>query len=170
MACRWVILACLLARGFGVLGQGILEGRVTDSLGNPLVAASVEVWAEPDSARVAFGYTAADGRFSLGVDQNGDYLLRIRALSFHPHEQVVVLTSESVARKYYLHAILRERPILLPEVVVNAEKPIRVGRDTVELRVAAFLGGGERVAEDVLRRLPGLRSVPTAAYGSGARP
>jgi len=156
MGLRGIMLVCLLALGHGAFAQGILEGRVTDSLGVPLVAVSILVQALPDSTRANAGITSGDGRFSLRVVHAGEYLVRFRALSFHPVQQTVSVKPGSMNRRYGLPVVMRERPIALPEVVVNAEKPLRVGRDTVEIRVASFLGGGERVAEDVLRRLPGV--------------
>lgn len=156
MGLRGVVMAFVLMPGFSALGQGMLEGRATDSLGSPLVAVSVEVLALPDSARATFGHTDGDGHYRLAVPRAGDYLLRFQSLSFHPVERVVAVEPGPAERRYGLDVVLRERPIALEEVVVNAAKALRVGRDTVEFRVAAFVGGGERVAEDVLRRLPGV--------------
>ena len=157
MRLRGVMLAFLLAQGPCAPGQGILEGRVTDSLGNPLVAVSVLVWALPDSTQAGYGYTAGDGRFSVGVEQAGYYLIRFQGLSYHPDQQVVAVKAGAANTRYRLEVVLREKPIALAEVIVHAEKAMRVGRDTVELRVDAFMGGGERVAEDVLKRLPGVQ-------------
>ena len=107
MGLRGIMLVCLLALGHGAFAQGILEGRVTDSLGVPLVAVSILVQALPDSTRANAGITSGDGRFSLRVVHAGEYLVRFRALSFHPVQQTVSVKPGSMNRRYGLPVVMR---------------------------------------------------------------
>ncbi|TFG76214.1 MAG: hypothetical protein E4H26_04870 [Flavobacteriales bacterium] len=44
----------------------------------------------------------------------------------------------------------------MSEVVINADMPILVRKDTITLNIASFTNGNEEDVEDVLKKLPGI--------------
>lgn len=150
------LLLLLLAACPTVAAQAIIQGRVTDRDGNPIAWSGIRLLAMPDSALVAYAYADEAGAFSLQAAKAGAYRLRIDALAFQALEQEVLVPATAVPATLRIHAKLAAAPMELDEVVVRAEPAVRNGKDTVEIRASAFSTGSERVAEDLLRRLPGI--------------
>lgn len=148
----------LLAAGLcsRALAQGTVSGYTSDLDGNPLAWVNVRVLSEPDSSLVAYAFSDESGHYSIRVGRPGAYLLRFDAMAFRAQDLPLQLPESAVPVVRELNVALPPSPLELKEVVVRAEPAVAVGRDTVEIRVAAFATGSERVAEDLLKRLPGI--------------
>ena len=137
------------------LGQGGVHGVITDSLGSPIKGVRIYALSVPDSLLVARSYSEEDGAFELELPHRGHFQLTFQHMGYI-QKAVDYQTTPLHGELPMLNIILFEQPIALTEVIVNAEKPIRMTKDTVHIRVANYLSGNERVAEDVIKRLPGL--------------
>ncbi|MDG1572181.1 carboxypeptidase regulatory-like domain-containing protein [Robiginitalea sp. M366] len=151
-----LILGVLL---WGAYLQGQeLEGRLRDSLGQPV--AQARVWLHPAEGMPARGAAFSDslGRFRIPGLRSEHLRIGVAAMGFRALDTLV--TREAGKPWPLLQFTLQASPFLLQEVVVRAEKAMRVGRDTVEFLVDPYTRGTEQVAEDILRRLPGVEVSP----------
>lgn len=147
----WLVYSCS-----NLSAQTILPGQVSDSLGFPLVDVQIYILSNPDSTLISRQLTGQRGEFKLQFQKPGSYQIQFQRLAYQT--AIIPLNvldfPEQILDKLYI--TLQERPLTLPEVIVNSQRPIRVLKDTVEIGVKPYLSGGERVAEDVLSQLPGL--------------
>jgi hypothetical protein len=142
-------------------GQNItLEGRVVDSAGVALPAASVVLLEKQDSVLNTFGLADGEGRFSLRRVEPGDYILQISYLGYRNHWQAVQLRAGN--QKVDLGAIVMQQASAeLAAVEVKADRaPLALRNDTLEYNAAAFKVQPGAVVEDLLKKLPGVQVQP----------
>lgn len=131
-----------------------LTGEITDLNGAPLTFASVALLNPSDSTLAHFGLTGSDGKFSINKIPEGGFILQVAFLSH---------------RTFYKNLKFPENqgdlgtiPIspvehTIGEVQVTGEKiPILIKKDTVEYQAGAFKTHPDAVAEDLLKKLPGV--------------
>lgn len=137
-----------------------LEGRVTDSLGVALPAASVVLLEKQDSVLNTFGLADGDGKFSLRRVDPGDYILQISYLGYRNHWQAVQVKAGNP--KMDLGTIVMEQASAeLAAVEVKADRaPLSMRNDTLEYNAAAFKVQPGAVVEDLLKKLPGVQVQP----------
>lgn len=146
----------LRCAGQPAVAQATLHGRVTDQEGNPLPWSNIRALTLPDSAQAAYAFADASGDYTLHLAQPARYLLRFDALAFQALDRPITLAGSALPELIRVDVALFPAPLELEEVTVRAETGIRVGKDTVEIRASAYATGSERVAEDLLKRLPGI--------------
>jgi len=129
--------------------QEFIEGRVSDqSSKTPIQSASIRVFNE-EQELIAYTFTDNDGFFKLQIDLVTAQFLKISALGFTEEQLLVDEYQNSVIE-------LIPKPFDLDEVIVQAERPIKVKKDTVVFNAKAFAQGNEEVVEDLLKKIPGL--------------
>ena len=153
-----LLLSCLFSILVALSGkaQTTIEGTVKDSLNNPIQAANIFVQKEKNTGVLSFAYTDGAGYYRLFLEKAGAYILNVSSLSFRKEQIILQIDSLETQTKIVKDFILAPEPFTLSEVVVNAEVPILVKKDTITLNVASFTDGREEVVEDVLKKLPGI--------------
>lgn len=139
-----------------IVGQANLTGVVTDSLGLPLNAVQIYVLALPDSLVIARESSDDSGTFEVKLPTVGQFRLVFQRLAYTKKILEYQVGTNTESQPGYLKVQLQEHPITIPEVLVNAQKPVKRSKDTLYIDVAHYLRGSERVAEDILRQLPGV--------------
>ena len=155
---RKIILFFAMVFTLSVQGQQVkLTGSVIDSLGTPMIAATVVLIQPEDSVMVGYGLTNATGNFVLNGVDAGNYHLQVTYIGYGNYRQNV--TVEPSPSKQHLGAIfLSPKNSLLEEVVVQSEHiPIVMKSDTVEYSADAFKTKPNAAVEDLLRKLPGVQ-------------
>jgi hypothetical protein len=128
----------------------VVDGRVLDSIGTPLVFASVVV-KNLDTNTSTFTSSSETGAFTISVVKSHQYLIKVFYLGFENHEkEYQFLKSTS------LEIVLQPSTTQLDEVTLNYEIPILVKKDTTTYKVDFFNIGDERKLKDVLANLPGI--------------
>lgn len=133
----------------------IIEGVVKDSLNKPIAYAQVIVTDSLANDYLAFTSCDENGLFKITFQtplNTGYVLLQVRRLGYHFLN--VKLRPEELDKK--LSLILIEKEVKLEDVTIEANRPIRVQSDTLGFRLESFVDGTEDVAEDVLRKIPGI--------------
>lgn len=151
-------ICCLITILFILSGkaQSIIEGTVKDSLGNTLQAANIYIQKENNAAIIAYSYSDDQGYYQLKINKSGTYVLNVSGLPYKKEQITIVLDSLKTQTRIIKDFVLKPQPFLLSEVVVNADMPILVKKDTITLNIASFTNGNEEVVEDVLKKLPGI--------------
>ncbi len=152
------LLTCILLIIFtasSLTAQTIIEGAVSDDKGQRVAYSQVILKSE-SCERILY-YTQADdqGKFKLEVEHPGNYVISFHALSRKTLFYPVTILEDREERKE-INVTLESEIIKITEVVVTATAPVRIKKDTVIYNAASFLMGEEKVAEDLLKRLPGV--------------
>ncbi len=140
---------CLLSHAFG---QIRIRGNISSTAGQPLMGCVVLV-SKADSSILAYTTTDEKGWYVLEMDPDTTHvLLTINNLGFISQSRWVSAESQS------LDFVLEKEPVDLKPVLVKGDLlPIRVREDTTIFTVQKFADGSERVLEDILKKLPGIR-------------
>jgi hypothetical protein len=131
-----------------------LTGTVSDSTEQTLPGATVVLLEPSDSTMVGFAKTNPSGLFELKNLTPKNYLLQITYLGFEPFYQAVTVKAGGT----HLGTLkLTGKSAMLTSIEVLAEQvPLRMGGDTIEYNTAAFKVRPNDVAEDILRKMPGI--------------
>ena len=132
-----------------MMGQTIIDGIVTDSLGTP-VDAYVTVSPKGESSIIGFADTDEKGHYRLEFTTDADSVTVIAAgMAIGQHVRMVANRSQR------LDIRVGNKAIELKEVSVKAQK-IRLEGDTLKYSVASYAQQGDRVIGDVLKKMPGI--------------
>ncbi len=136
--------------------RGTVKGVVADTTGKlPLSEATVSLTPEKDTSDVQFVITDQHGNFSFKNLPPGSYHLLITFEGYrHVRKRLTIdaVTKDIDFSTLYLH---READVLA-EVVVQ-RPPMKIIKDTIEYNAESFATKPNAVAEDQLKKLPGVQ-------------
>ena len=148
----WILLISLIYGTTQAQPAFQISGRVTDTAGNALSYATVQLIAEKDTTATI---TREDGRFvfrhrrikafTLYVSMKG-YLSLARSFAL-PEDKASVQLNPVILQTNYNQ---------LDPVTVSRVRPITIGEDTVTYHTAAFPVRDGAEVVDILKRLPGV--------------
>lgn len=131
-----------------------VSGRVKDSLGEPLVEATVKLLSARDSSFVKGTTADARGRYALAGVNPGKYIVQCTYIGYNTACANVTVGNENVRVK---PVVLEESSVMLGETtVVGVKTQIKVMEDTVEFNADSYKTQPNAVVEDLLKRLPGV--------------
>jgi hypothetical protein len=136
--------------------QRALSGHVTDTTNTPIALVNVFLTKGEGTSIIKYTYTDDAGYYRLEFDHGGEYILNVNGLSYRKYSTRIKIDSLATTATISKEITLTQDSQHLDEVVVNANLPILVKKDTVVIRVASFINGSEDVAEDILKKLPGI--------------
>ena len=144
-----LLMLVILVIGGRMQAQTVIEGTVTDSLGQA-VDAYVTVSPKGTGSIIGFADTDAKGYYKLQFKSAADSVVVTAA------GMAIGNVARAVAnRSQRVDIRARQKAIELKEVSVKADK-IRQHGDTLNYTVGAFQQQGDRVIGDVLKRMPGI--------------
>ncbi|MFS4415306.1 carboxypeptidase-like regulatory domain-containing protein [Maribacter sp. 2307ULW6-5] len=132
-------------------GQVTFQGKVLDSIGNPLELANVIAINQATKGLESYGITDQAGQFKLKLGKQGTYELQISYIGLETLKEVVVTGEEDISKDFILQS-----SIALDEAEVVYKMPVAVKGDTLVYDADSFNRGTERKLEDVLENLPGV--------------
>ncbi len=144
------VLFCLCT----FVAQAQLKGTARSTRGEPVTYATVILKKAQDSSIVSYTQTNEQGFYSLKTPVPGIYTLTVSSLSYA--KVVVPVTITPQQDSYTIDVVMQESQLELNEVIVNADLPIRIKKDTIIIDAKAFATGNEQVLEDLLKKIPGL--------------
>lgn len=136
-----------------------LKGLAFDtSAKKGLAYATISVLDAKDSTLVTFSRADSSGHFSIRSLTKGDYLLSTSYVGYVPHWQNITIVG---GQTLDLGMVIMTDLIHSTDVVVNARRPpITINNDTIEFNTENFKTQPNAVAEDLLKRLPGVEVDP----------
>jgi hypothetical protein len=147
----------LLLLGFSILAAGQsypLSGDVLDETGGPMLYSTVVLLNPADSTMESFGITNQQGHFEIKNIKKGNYLLQTAFLGYQTFYKSISIPFEG---NNIGAIILQPKSVEVGEVDVIGEKiPMFIRKDTVEFNAGAFKTNPDDVAEDLLKKLPGI--------------
>ena len=143
-------LIALLLSLPAVYGQSIITGHVRTLQGKAVEYARVLALAPGDSTILGYTFTDASGSYRLSIHSTFPQLiLSAASMEIERTDRLI----PNVSQTY--NFTVREARIFLKEVQVKARK-IWGRKDTINYSVGAFIGEGDVVIADVLRKLPNI--------------
>ncbi|MCX6270955.1 MAG: TonB-dependent receptor [Bacteroidetes bacterium] len=154
---KTIFILVLLCISAGLTAQqSNLTGAVINEKGAPLPYATVVLLLPGDSTLSNYSITNNSGSFDIRNIKPGSYILQASFMGFvtFHHNLNVPLPGGSTS----LGAIvMKARSVELGAVDITAEHiPMIIKKDTVEYNAAAFKTRTDAVAEDILKKLPGV--------------
>jgi len=148
-----LIFFCILLP-FSLLAQTSLTGEVRDETGKPLPYATVALLRPADSTLSFFGITTEQGIFEIKRISHGNYLMQVASIGFQTYYLPLKMPEKSGD---FGIVILKTHPLDLPATeIVAGYIPVIVKKDTIEYNAGAFKTKPDAVAEDLLKKLPGV--------------
>lgn len=137
-----------------LLAQNTIRGDVIDTKGDPLQFATVALLNPADSTLAHFGITNSQGQFEISKIPAGTYLMQTAFLGFNTFYKNI---SIPLPDENFGSIVLQSKSINIAEVQVKGERiPMTIKKDTVEYNAGAFKVKTDGVAEDLLKKLPGV--------------
>ena len=134
---------------------GTVKGKLTDSLTRQsLKDATITILDAKDSTLEVFGLAKADGSFSLTNISFGDMLLEVKFQGYEPISRKLTFSTSNTTidlGSIYLKQAAKD----LGNVTVT-QSVIQIKKDTVEFSASAFKTKPNAVAEDLLKKMPGM--------------
>lgn len=154
-----LILGCVLLT-FPALAQtkirGTVKGSVTDSSARQqLSEATVSLTPAEDTTNTEFLITDKHGAFQFKNLNPGPYTLIITFEGFH-HIRKNITINAATKDIDLGNLYMQKATDILQEVIVQSP-PMRIRKDTIEYNAASFATKPNAVAEDQLRKLPGVQ-------------
>lgn len=137
-----------------------IKGKITDIDENPIQSITVIIKSSINDS-IILEYTTSDefGNYKLNITSDLDsFFIEFRALSYLS-KTVEILDFTKKNKPYILNVSLDANITSLKEVTVNSSKnrAIQVKKDTVIFDPNKFKDGTERVVEDLIKKLPGMK-------------
>ncbi len=155
---KYFILFTLFIQTFlsSLFSQTIISGKVIDdSLRTAIQFTNIVLKKGSDSLSIiAYSYSKENGEYELETNNTGTFGLSFSALGYQTKSiQIEISKNEKEIIK---NITLKEKSFELDEVIINAELPISIKKDTISFKTKYFIKGNEVVVEDLLKTIPGL--------------
>lgn len=152
----FLILLAFLTSGqlYAQTPPRVISATVTDSLNQPLAAATATVVSAADSSELASVLTSKDGLFRIELPRNVSAIIRITHSGF----QTAILPITEQQRVVNL-GIIKLTPVssTLAAVTVSARKPpVEFGKGKTVVNVDGMLSNSGATALEVLEKSPGV--------------
>ena len=134
---------------------GTVRGKLVDSVNKQsLKDATVAILDARDSTLEVFALAAADGSFSITNIPFGAMILQVKFSGYEQLEKKLNFSKENAVLNLG-NIYLKVGSTTLGEVTVTAS-PVQMKKDTVEFSAGAFKTKPNAVAEDLLKKIPGM--------------
>lgn len=153
MAKNLLLFLFLLGMAFSN-AQTTFSGKVTDSLGQSVPMANVFLQPQGKTLVMAYAITDNNGFYSFTYTKPGNYTLNISSLGYKL--VAIAVAIDSLPKEITHNVSLFAQKTELKEVIVNAQMPVVVKKDTISFKADAYADGTERSAEELLKKIPGL--------------
>lgn len=155
----WFCILCFTGLTRTLNGQSLpieISGIALDSIGQPMIGATVILKQAEDGLMEGFSLTDDAGYFEIQSNKVGPFILQITYVGYGTFEKNLSLT-ESTADLNLGTITLNPLAITLEEALVkDAFIPIIIKNDTIQYHAKAFKTGPNATVEDLLKKLPGV--------------
>ena len=154
------VFLCLICFCFDAFTQakisGSITGKIVDTTGKQnLSEASVSVLQILDSSSEAFTVTDKEGSFLVKKISAGNYKLIITFEGYQPITRRFSISADKPDIDFGT-LYMQKASDVLDEVIVE-RPPIQLRKDTVEYNAGSFVTKPNALAEDLLKKLPGVQ-------------
>jgi len=134
--------------------QTKISGLVTDGNNAPLYSVSVILKDSTNASILSYTYSDNKGNYTLKTEKTGKFNLTFSSLGFE--SKTVVVELNGTKKEIKIDIILKEKSFELDEVIIQAELPMSIKKDTISYKTKYYVKGTEQNVEDLLKTIPGL--------------
>jgi hypothetical protein len=132
-----------------------IRGVILDEKATPLTSATVVLLNPADSTLLYYAIAGSDGKFSIPNIKKGQYLLQSSMIGYTTIYRKLPVPSD--AGEDIGSLIMSQKVFNMSEVTVTGERiPMQIRKDTIEYNAKAFKVKSDAVAEDLIKKLPGI--------------
>ncbi|MFC1492832.1 outer membrane beta-barrel protein [candidate division KSB1 bacterium] len=153
----WPVVIIAIVFGFTVpaIAQNTITGRIINENGEALIYATAVLLNPADSTAQYWGVADKEGKFEIKYVKGGTYLLQYSYVGMEVLYEKITITSESM--KNFGDKVLKAAANMREVIEITAERiPIEFSKDTVRFDAKAFNVKTGAVAEDLLKKIPGI--------------
>ena len=148
---KTIILLFLLP--YSLLAQQInIKGKIKDYQNRSIQSASV-LLIDDNENNLGYNYSDEEGNYSISFEKTNSEKITLEVSCLGYLKKTLTLIVKSSTTQNF---ILEEKTESLREVVIDANKKIRIEQDTTTIKVAGFGNKTEQTVEDILKKLPGI--------------
>ncbi|WP_158559125.1 outer membrane beta-barrel protein [Deminuibacter soli] len=134
---------------------GTIAGKLADSSSKQVLsAATISLLQAADSSLVTYVISDDKGHFSFTKVDTGAYLIQVAFQGYGLLQQPVKVTGDSMVDLGTVY--LKTLENTLETVVVKSSPPLVIKKDTMEFNAGSFKTKPNAVAEDLLKKIPGI--------------
>jgi outer membrane receptor protein involved in Fe transport len=149
---------CLCAATLFAQKNHSVKGIITDKTErNALQNVTITIISARDSMLQAFGYTLADGSFSVNKLDSGSYLLLVGLHDYADYVQPFILNAQLPVHDFGSLGITLKAKLLQEVIIKGGVTAIKLKGDTTEFNAKAYVIQPNDKVEDLLRQLPGIQ-------------
>jgi Outer membrane protein beta-barrel family/Carboxypeptidase regulatory-like domain len=138
--------------------SGSIKGQITDTVGKQnLAEATVAILHSLDNSQLTLVETNRTGEFYIRNIPPGDYRLSITFEGYEPISKRFSITSDSSGGNVDFGVLFMDRRNDTLKAVVIERPPIQIKKDTVEFNAGMYSVKPNAVAEDLLKKMPGMQ-------------
>lgn len=149
-----LLLTCFFIQ-INSYGQVIIKGDVYNQNNSALQQVSVIIEDSTNDSVLYYTYTNEAGSFQFDVYKTGIFNLKFRCLGYE--HKTIITEIRNNQKEIKLNVNLKEKPISIDEVIIQAERPISIKKDTISFITKYFTNGTEQTIEELLEKIPGLQ-------------
>jgi len=150
-----LVFLILLSSTLAYSQQTTLQGNLIDEQGTPLIYATAVLLNPADSTMAYYGITNDEGHFLIKDIKKGKYILQTGFTGYNSYFKEIDYPLPSGNDLGVI--VMNPKSNLLNEVQINADRiPLLIKNDTVEYIANSFKTKTDAVAEDLLKKLPGV--------------
>ena len=148
-----IIFLFFFLLSFTAFSQEInIKGTIKDSNDRGIQSASV-LLIDDNENNLGYNYSDENGNYSISFAKPNSEKITIEISCLGYQKKVLNL---NVKTNTIQNFTLVEKTETLKEVVIDANKKIRIEQDTTTIKVASFGNKTEQTVEDLLKKLPGI--------------
>jgi hypothetical protein len=132
------------------------------------VAASVHIQKKQSGQMIAFSITDQSGRFLLSFKPQDSLELKANYLGYEPYSKDLIFDSLSVYKRIDIE--LHPQVVDMDAVTITGSTPMLIKGDTIVFDASYFSDGTEAVAEDILKKLPGVQVAENGSIKVNGKP
>ncbi|TXD83088.1 TonB-dependent receptor [Subsaximicrobium wynnwilliamsii] len=152
---KWLSLIFIFIIPLHFFSQTKISGLVIDENENIISSANVILKDSTNDAILSYTYSNDNGHFDIQTDTFGKLHLLITSLGFY--KKLIPIELTKYQKELKIKVILKEKTLDLDEIIIQAENPINIKKDTISFKTKFFVNGSEQTVEDLLKKIPGLQ-------------
>jgi len=161
------IIILLLLLPLSLFAQQInIKGKIKDNQNRSIQSASVLIIDDNDN-NLGYNYSDEEGNYSISFVKPNSEKITIEISCLGYYKKTLNLNIKSNNTQNF---ILEEKTETLNEVVIDANKKIRIEQDTTTIKVASFGNKTEQTVEDILKKLPGIEVLKDGSIKAHGKP
>ena len=134
--------------------QTRIVGLATDENNSSLYSISIILKDSINSSIIDYTYSDNKGNYILKTSKTGKFNLTFSSLGYVT--KTVVVEIDGIQKEIKIDAILKEKSLELDEVIIQADLPMSIKKDTISFKTKFFTNGTEQTVEELLKTIPGI--------------